>query len=112
MQNEALGAKLIWRLYNERDQKWAKILFNKYLNVEDPTSLFRSRSLPKGSENWNFMTSCRNLIGNYLTWDVGKGESALFWEDSWDGYPPLGREPTLGNLKTKMCNCWGSKVSD
>ena len=111
-QNKALGAKLVWRLYNERDQKWAKILFNKYLNIEDPTSVFRARLLPKGSENWNFITSCRNLINRFLTWDVGNGKSAFFWEDSWDGYPPLERDQSLSTLKAKLCNCWGSKVSD
>lgn len=61
-QNEASGEKLIWRLYKESDQKWAKILFNKYLNPSDPESLFRMDSLPKGSECWNFMTKCRSLI--------------------------------------------------
>ena len=43
--------KLIWHLYSKRDQKWAKILYNKYLNVKDPTSIFRSKSLPKGFES-------------------------------------------------------------
>ena len=28
-QNEALGAKLTWRLFKEQDQKWAKIMYNK-----------------------------------------------------------------------------------
>ena len=37
-QNEALGAKLIWHLFKEREHKWAKIMHNKYLNVDDPLS--------------------------------------------------------------------------
>lgn len=35
-QNEALGAKLAWRLFIEREQKWAKVLYNKYLNAANP----------------------------------------------------------------------------
>ena len=48
--NEALRAKLTWRLFTERNQNWAKILYNKYLNATDPYSMFRMRSLPKGSK--------------------------------------------------------------
>lgn len=48
--NEALGVKLIWCLFKERDHKWVKILYNKYLNVEDPLSIFRMKNPPKGSE--------------------------------------------------------------
>ena len=50
-QNEALGAKLTCRLYNESDHKWAKILFNKYLNAGDPSSIFRMINPPKGSKS-------------------------------------------------------------
>lgn len=109
-QNEALGAKLIWRLYNERDHKWAQILYNKYLNAEDPFSIFRMINPPRGSESWNFMLNCRDLIGNYLTWDVGKGDKALFWEDSWDGYPPLISKPHPNHLKEVLISRWGKEV--
>lgn len=34
--NEALGGKLVWRMYNEKDSKWAKILHHKYLNCTAP----------------------------------------------------------------------------
>ena len=48
--NEALGAKLIWRLFQEYNHKWAKIIYNKYLIAKDPLSIFHIKSLPKGSE--------------------------------------------------------------
>ena len=50
-QNAALGEKLIWRLYQDRDHKWAKIIYNKYLKVEDPLSIFRVINPPRGSES-------------------------------------------------------------
>ena len=49
--NEVLGAKLIWHLYSEREKKWAKIIYNKYLIVEDPSSILRMKTLLKGSES-------------------------------------------------------------
>ena len=111
-QNEALGAKQVWRLYHESDRKWAKILYNKYLNPLDKSSLFRIKNPPKGSAGWNFMAKSRNLITKYLTWDLGKGEEALFWEDSWNGLPPLTSydfaPETISFLKTLR----GTKVKD
>ena len=72
--NEVLGAKHIWHLYAEREKKWAKILYNKYLIVEDPNSILRMKTLLKGSESWNFMVKCHYLVRKYLTWDVSKRE--------------------------------------
>ena len=54
-QNETLGSKQVWRLYQERDRKWTRILFNKYLNPSDNTSLFKIREPPKGYAGWNFL---------------------------------------------------------
>ena len=45
--NEAFGAKLVWRLYKEHNKKWAKILYNKYLDADNPESIFRMINLPK-----------------------------------------------------------------
>ena len=87
--NEALGAKLIWHLFKERKHKWAKIIYNKYLNVDDPLSIFRMKNPPRGSKSWKFMIKCHHLVCKYLTWDVGKGDEAFFCEDSWDGCHPL-----------------------
>ena len=111
-QNEALGAKLSWRLYKEHNQKWARILYNKYLNANDPLSIFRMKSLPKGSDSWNFIAKSRYLITKYLTWDIGNGQDALFWEDSWDGLPPLDSQGHLVECKNLLSHHWGDKVKD
>lgn len=111
-QNEALGDKLVWRLYQEGDKKWAKILYHKYLDPTDPKSLFRMRRLPKGSDCWNFISKCRGIINKYLTWDVAAGDKALFWEDSWDGHPPIQASSNLENLITKLKSLWGNKIKD
>ena len=79
---------------------------------KDSISIFRMKTLPKGSEGWNFMVKCRDLVSKYLTWDVGKGNHALFWEDSWDGHPSIDSNLVSGNLKGKLISRWGKKVSD
>ena len=111
-QNEDLGAKLVWRLYQEFDQKWAKILYYKYLDPKDLESFFRMSRLPKGSECWNFMSKCQTIINKYLMSDVAAGDKALFWEDSWDGCPPIQSSPILDNLKTRLKSLWGCRVKD
>ena len=111
-QNEALGAKLVWRLYQEHEHKWAKILYHKYLDPTKPESLFRMRNLPKGSECWNFIIKCRGIISKYLTWDVAAGDKALFWEDSWDGLPPLNLSPDLESLMIRLKTLWGNEVKN
>lgn len=70
------------------------------------------KRLSKGSECWNFMSKCRGIISKYLTWDVGVGNKALFWEDSWNGLPPIQSSPNITKLTSKLKSLWGSKVVD
>ena len=55
------------------------------------------------------MIKFHHLLCKYLTWDVSKGDEALFWEDSWDGHPPLDPSSFLRDLKEKLVNLWGRK---
>lgn len=58
------------------------------------------------------MVKCHHLVSEFLTWDVGKGDEALFWEDSWDGHPPIEKSLVPVSLKDRLVNFWGLKVSD
>ena len=111
-QNEALGAKLVWRMFQDNNSKWARILYNKYLNPKDLTSLFRTKTPPRGSTLWNFLIKCRDIITKYVTWDLGNGNKALFWEDSWNGLPRLDTynisNQTINLLKMRL----GTKLVD
>ncbi|XP_059066346.1 uncharacterized protein LOC131045374 [Cryptomeria japonica] len=53
-QNLALGAKLVWKSYDNPASLWARIMFAKYLSNGARESIFRAESLPKGSAIWNF----------------------------------------------------------
>ena len=58
------------------------------------------------------MLKFRSLINKYLTWNVGSGDEALFWEDSWEGKPPLSTFKIPPTLKDKLTELWGNKVKD
>lgn len=50
-QNNALGAKLVWRMYKEPNLKWVKILRDKYLNDNDPIGILRVGNPPEALEH-------------------------------------------------------------
>ena len=57
------------------------------------------------------MLNYRLLIAKNLTWDIGLGRDALFWEDEWDGLPSPDSANLPINIKT-LSSSWGKNVSD
>lgn len=84
-----MGTKLVWRLFRSPHLKWVRLLNLKYLNGDGPIQIFRETNPPRGSCLWNFMLDCRKIISNRLTWNLGSGDKALFWSDSWGGYKAI-----------------------
>jgi hypothetical protein len=56
----------------------------------------------QGSNIWN--TAKRNcpLIQQHAFWEARNGESALFWQDSWQQLPPLDDMESLHTVKLKL----------
>lgn len=48
-QNQALGKKLVWKLYKEPNSSRVALMFNKYLERGTRESIFTASSLLKGS---------------------------------------------------------------
>lgn len=71
--NLALGAKLVWGMYDKAEQKWEKVQQNKYLNNNDPARILTIQNPLKGSAIWNFycgmqkFSSQSHLMG-YKRW--------------------------------------------
>lgn len=86
--NLALGAKLSWQMYSQPNAKWCKIVQSKYLDTSNPVRIFIAQNPPTGSTMWNFISSCRDVVLPYLSWKINNGEQALFWDDSWNIFPP------------------------
>lgn len=82
--NEAMGAKVIWKIYSQPNQKWVLILKHKYLDQMSRKRIFTINTLPKGSAIWNFIASYRHVITEHITLEIGNGTMAKFWTDSWE----------------------------
>ena len=85
----ALAAKLYWRWCNSQDQEWAKILSHKYLPGADCSEVPRIPLMGKGSCIWNTLKRGAHLVKEGLFWICNGGSDTLFWQDSWDGHPPI-----------------------
>ena len=66
--NKALGAKLIWAVYENPHLYWVRILKGKYLDSEEDHRILTIQDPPKGSVVWNFILSCREVITKYISW--------------------------------------------
>jgi ribonuclease HI/exonuclease III len=110
--NKAFGGKLIWFMYEKPDNKWCSIMRKKYLDIDDPLRIFTLANPPKGSAIWNFMMASREVVSNYITWEVHSGLSVSFWLDSWLGFPPLVNSPQALEIMHITNQHWGSKLID
>lgn len=62
LQNKAMGVKLVWKMYQDLNNKWAKVLYHKYLNPLDTLNIFKTINPHKGSKAWNFILDYREIL--------------------------------------------------
>lgn len=105
--NVALGAKLAWKLYSHPSSLWATIIRGKYIDSNLPERIFTIQDPLKGSQIWNFVLKCRQIILPNLTWLIHDGKTTRFWEDSWNGFVPLEIMEEIQDLKNILKNEWG-----
>lgn len=87
--NKALLSKLGWRLLNEKESLWARILRNKY-SIGDTHNI--SWLKPKGtwSSTWRSVgMGLREVTLPGLSWVLGNGSHIRFWIDKWLTDKPL-----------------------
>lgn len=111
-QNQALGAKLVWKMYQNPSLLWCKIMQRKYLDTMNLERILSIKSISSGSHKWNFMASYRHLITNNLTWKFNNGCRENFWKDSWGGYKPLTEYPELSPYISELSNKYGNEVQN
>jgi len=83
--NECLLVKWIWKIYQQPDELWFKILKAKYLRGNN---FFDSRSAG-GSQFWKGLHSIKHLFKWGAVFKVGNGKLCRFWEDCWLQRVPL-----------------------
>lgn len=102
MMNHALGAKLVWNIYNDLSKLWVHIVRVKYLDSTKDGGILKIRNPPKGSAVWNFILDCRNVIKDHISWNIGSSRKALFWKDSWNGFALVLSEDKYRHLSRIM----------
>jgi hypothetical protein len=77
-----------------------------------PDQLIRFNEQMQGSNIWNTAWRNRPLIQQHAFWEVRNGESALFWQDSWQQLPPLDDLESLNLSSLKLTAKYLQKVKD
>lgn len=110
--NEAMGEKFVWDIYKNTQQLWVQILQAKYLDQLDDCKIFTIAYPLCGSAIWKFLVSCRKVITDHLSWQIGDGRIDHFWLDSWDGQQVLNSNENVMVARRLMEESWGTKVRD
>lgn len=109
----AQAAKLYWRWCVEQDHLWARILSHNYFPGIPQCDIPRYSLRGKGSVIWGTLKKGADLIKDGLFWICKRGTEALFWSDSWDGFPTiLSQFPNLVTLCQRFLKVGWSRVSD
>lgn len=108
--NEALLAKLGWRLTTDADAVWGRILARKYMG--DNHFLLEEGHCLIGSSIWKAIRSSRSILHEGMRWKLGDGESIKFWEDRWCGQSILEELPNIGDLRRECVARFGPMVKD
>ncbi|CAL9010471.1 unnamed protein product [Prunus brigantina] len=106
--NQALLAKIGWRLHTKDNGLWAKIYEAKYLKG---ASIF-DKSLGARqvcSTTWRSIIHGIQLLMQGMCWRIGQGDSVKFWEDNWVTDAPLMQQ--AGALTIPDSNCPVSSFS-
>ena len=64
----------------------------------------------KGSVIWDFMTASRNIVVNYVSWEVNDGTKVKFWRDSWNGQIPISNNLISLNIIEMLELHWGTQL--
>lgn len=110
-QNKALGAKLFWKIHKEQHLKWVRIIRSKYLTNLNSEEALRVTNFPRGSRIWNFIAKSSDIILNHISWNVKDGKKALFWNDSWGGYPIISNLLDTDRTSQICSEKWGIHAS-
>ncbi|CAL8168851.1 unnamed protein product [Prunus armeniaca] len=86
--NQALLAKIGWRLHIKDEGLWAKIYKAKYLkghSILDDSVIFRQDC----SSTWRGVLHGAALLRKGMLWRIGDGGTVKFWKDNWVFDAPL-----------------------
>lgn len=99
--NDALLAKLSWRVLTHTDILLSRVLLGKYCHKE---SFLLCSPPTNASHGWRGIIEGRKVLTKGLGWLIGDGDSVRVWDDPWlstsEPLTPIGPRPLhLANLK-------------
>ena len=84
--NVALQLKLLWKIINDNNSLWVKLVRKKYVKND---SLLAHKVLSVASWQWKNLMRLRDIFSQGLRWQIGNGADIRFWEDNWLFQYPL-----------------------
>eukprot|EP00253_Pinus_taeda_P020881 PITA_20881 len=87
--NNTMGTKVWWNWLVKPQIPWAKLWQAKYTPGSSWEDLIRFNPSSSGSMIWNTAKLHSTFIQENSFWEVHAGNSARFWEDSWQQLPTL-----------------------
>jgi len=87
--NKALVSKVGWRLINDRNSLWARILRSKYRVGELNDRTWVEKKRPCSSTWRSVVAGLREVVSRGSRWVVGNGRDILFWSDNWLSHEAL-----------------------
>lgn len=105
--NDALLAKIGWRLIKEPTSLLAQVLLGKYAR---DSSFLECTLSSSPSHGWRSIIEGRDLIRKGVGWVVGNGEKIRIWQDPWLSYvtptAPIGPySPAASSLRVSELLC-------
>ena len=105
--SRALDTKSLWRLVQNTNTLWGRVLCSKYFPDTTLLEWFRSpnKSFRNGSIGWKAMILSFRLIRNWTTWKIGNERSVRLGEDPWAGVGEDYKLPVsvITQLREKIC---------
>eukprot|EP00253_Pinus_taeda_P009912 PITA_09912 len=87
--NIVMGAKLWWRWLAHPNTPWASLWTAKYASNSPIEDRIHMSELSAGSIIWNSVIQHRHLIQQHSFREIKNGDTARFWDDSWQQLPKI-----------------------
>ena len=101
--NLALGVKLVWQIFADKNHPVSKLFSMKYLKGGSLRTI-KLEKLPTCTAIWNLCRKSINLIEHHLYRIPSNGKGFFFWEDMILGDPPLSSINSLSEIKLWLSN--------
>lgn len=87
--NNTMGAKIWWNWVTKPNIPWTQLWQAKYASGSQWSDLIRINPTSQGSLIWNNAKQQSSFIQKHSFWEVHSGQTARFWDDSWQQLPKL-----------------------